>query len=138
MFDEDGLGNYGTEAARPRQPGEGGDEMDEKYQEIAHVQHGSKKLKTRGNPGKLAIRHKHLPFFLEIQVQNRRKPLRCQPMTVSGLTSTKAFRQFGQVHKSQTQNPRSVARSRGRGHCLFITASCRRRTRFSKAISRTW
>jgi len=57
MFDEDGLGNYGTEAARPRQPGEGGDEMDEKYQEITHVQHGSKKLKSRGNPGKLAIGH---------------------------------------------------------------------------------
>jgi len=30
MFDEDGLGNYGTEAARPRLSGEGGDEMDEK------------------------------------------------------------------------------------------------------------
>src|SRR5215469_6802272 len=38
----------------------------------------------------------------------------------------------------QTQNQRSVARSRGRGHCLFITASCCRRARFSKTISRTW
>ena len=76
-----------------------------------------------------------LPFFLEIQVQKRRKPLRCQPMTVSGLTRSKTFRQFGQVHKSQTQNQRSVARSRGRGNCLFITASCCRRARFSGHFS---
>ena len=36
MFEEEGLGNYGTDAARPRQSGEGGDEMDEKDHEIAH------------------------------------------------------------------------------------------------------
>jgi hypothetical protein len=37
MFDEEGLGNYGTEAARPRQSGDGRDEMDEKDHEIAHL-----------------------------------------------------------------------------------------------------
>ena len=36
MFDEEGLSNYGTDAARTRQSGEGGDEMDEKDQEITH------------------------------------------------------------------------------------------------------
>jgi hypothetical protein len=36
MFEEDGLGKYGTDAARTRQSGEGGDEMDEKDQEITH------------------------------------------------------------------------------------------------------
>jgi hypothetical protein len=36
MFDEEGLGKYGTDAARTRQSGEGGDEMDEKDHEIAH------------------------------------------------------------------------------------------------------
>jgi hypothetical protein len=75
MFDEDGLGNYRTEAARPRQSGEGGDEMDEKYQEIAHVQHGSKKLKTRRNPGKLAnlgSRFSATHFWLNKPVLTRR------------------------------------------------------------------
>ena len=37
MFDEEGLGQYGTEAARACQSDEGGDEMDEKDDEIAHV-----------------------------------------------------------------------------------------------------
>jgi len=36
MFDEEGLGNYGTDAARPHQSGEVGDEMDEKDHEVAH------------------------------------------------------------------------------------------------------
>ena len=36
MFDEDGLGNYGTDAARARKSDEGGDEMDEKDRKIAH------------------------------------------------------------------------------------------------------
>ena len=36
MFDEDGLGNYGTDAARTRKSGDGRDEMDEKDHEIAH------------------------------------------------------------------------------------------------------
>jgi len=35
MFDEDGLGNYGTDAARTRKSGDGRDEMDEKDHEIA-------------------------------------------------------------------------------------------------------
>ena len=36
MFDEDGLGNYGTDAARTRKSGDGREEMDEKDHEIAH------------------------------------------------------------------------------------------------------
>ena len=36
MFDEEGLGNYATDAARLCQSGEGGDEVDEKDHEIAH------------------------------------------------------------------------------------------------------
>jgi hypothetical protein len=36
MFDENGLGNYGTEAARTRQSGGDREEMDEKDHEIAH------------------------------------------------------------------------------------------------------
>jgi hypothetical protein len=34
MFDEDGLGNYGTDVAGTRKPGDGREEMDEKDHEI--------------------------------------------------------------------------------------------------------
>ena len=37
MFDEDGLGNYGTDPARTRKSGDGREEMDEKDHEIAHI-----------------------------------------------------------------------------------------------------
>jgi hypothetical protein len=69
------------------------------------------------------------------QVQNRRNPPRCQPTTVSGRTTSNDFCQFGQNRARQTQNQRSVPRSRGLGRCLFITASCCRRARFSKVNS---
>ena len=36
MFNQDGLGNYGTDAARPRHSGDSRDEMYEKEHEIAH------------------------------------------------------------------------------------------------------
>jgi len=36
MFDEEGLGKYGTDAARLRQSDDGGDEVDEQDHEIAH------------------------------------------------------------------------------------------------------
>ena len=36
MFNQDGLGHYGTDAARPRQSGDSRDEVDEKDHEIAH------------------------------------------------------------------------------------------------------
>ena|SRR5215469_15029062 len=52
-----GLGKYGTDAARARKSDEGRDEMDEKDRKIGPFPHGSKKLKTRGIAGKLAIRH---------------------------------------------------------------------------------
>jgi hypothetical protein len=37
MLDEDGLGNYRTDAARTGKSGDGGEEMDEKDHEIAHI-----------------------------------------------------------------------------------------------------
>jgi hypothetical protein len=52
MFDEDGLSNYGTDAARTGQSDDGGDEMDEKDQEIAHfrmVARNSKLAELRAN-----------------------------------------------------------------------------------------
>ncbi len=63
---------------------------------------------TPGRPARLC---------LEIQVQKRRSPCRCQLRTVSGRTNKKAFRQLGQIRDSQAKNNRSAARSRGRGDC---------------------
>src|SRR5882672_7400252 len=41
------------------------------------------------------------------QVQNRRKPARCQATTVSGLTMARAERQLRQMRERQTQKRRS-------------------------------
>ena len=59
----------------------------------------------------------------DLQVQNRRKPLRCQPMTVAGSTITRAPRQSGQRLEGKTQNQRSDGCSRERGVFRFRTAS---------------
>src|SRR5215510_1133573 len=48
------------------------------------------------------------------QVQNNRKPLRCQPMTVSGLTMTKEDRQSLQTSQNQAHRSRSADVSLGR------------------------
>ena len=37
MLDEDGLGKYGTDAAATCKSGDGGEEVDEKDHEIAHI-----------------------------------------------------------------------------------------------------
>ena len=56
MFDQDGLGNYVTDAPRSGKPDNGRDEMDEKDQEIAHCRIVARKPKTRGIQDKLPIR----------------------------------------------------------------------------------
>jgi hypothetical protein len=53
------------------------------------------------------------------QVQKRRKPLRCQAMTVSGSTMASAERQSLQTRDSQTHNRRSNGR---------FTPECRRKS----------
>ena len=37
VFDQNGLGDHRTDVAGPQEPGEGGDNMDEKDEEIAHL-----------------------------------------------------------------------------------------------------
>ena len=61
---------------------------------------------------------------LEIQVQTRRKPSRCQATTVSCLTMTSARDQF--LTPLGQQHPKEAARlsHRGRGHLRLNTASC--------------
>ncbi len=68
----------------------------------------------------------------DFQAQNRRKPLRCQPITVAGLTITSPSRQFGQKLEIKTQKQRSVGSSRGRDVFRFSTASCWRTAKLSK------
>ncbi len=68
----------------------------------------------------------------DFQVQKRRKPLRCQPITVAGLTIAREPRQSGQKLEIRTQNQRSDGCSRDRGVFRFSTASCWRIAKLSK------
>ncbi len=69
-------------------------------------------------------------------VQNKRKPLRCQATTVSGLTIINAWSQRAQTHLIQTQNARSDFVSRNRfGADRRSTPSCCRKARFSRRSS---
>ena len=58
--------------------------------------------------------------------------MRCQPITVAGLTIARASRQSGQKLEIRTQNQRSDGCSRGRGVFRFSTARCRRTAKLSK------
>ena len=79
-------------------------------------------LDTGGRPG---FRRR------DFHVQKSLNPLRCQPMTVSGLTITRAWRQPGHRQDRMTQKTLSAFRSNGRGLFRFRTATCCRRARNS-------
>src|SRR5215467_6512301 len=53
-------------------------------------------------------------FRRDSLVQKRRKPLRCQPMTVSGLTMSQGARHPDQLRDNQDQNRRSFVLIAGR------------------------
>ncbi len=72
---------------------------------------------SRGTGGRPPFRRR------DFQVQSKRKPFRCQAMTVPGLTITTASRQAGHSRESSTQNNRSARRGNGRGDVLFIVVS---------------
>ena len=63
-------------------------------------------------------------FRRDSLVQKSRKPLRCQPMTVSGLTMSKEARHSDQIRDNQTQNRRSFVLITGRFWVRFRMASC--------------
>ena len=67
----------------------------------------------------------------DFHVQKSLNALRCQPMTVSGLTITRAWRQPGHRQDRMTQKTLSAFRSNGRGLFRFRTATCCRRARIS-------
>src|SRR5215475_7826524 len=69
----------------------------------------------------------------EIKLQYSRKPARCQPTTVLGLTSPRDCFQAPQRRQVNTQKILSTAPIRGLGCLRFSTASCCRRARFSRS-----
>ena len=69
----------------------------------------------------------------DFQVQNERKPFRCQRITVSGRTMWSASRHPAQRRESQTQKARSSDPNRGRFDRRRSRASCCLSARFSSA-----
>jgi len=66
MFDEDRLGNYGTDAAGTRESDDGREEMDEKDRKVAHFSIVAA-LKTREIPGTFAIRHAQVEYCSRVK-----------------------------------------------------------------------
>src|SRR5215831_8186645 len=67
-----------------------------------------------GRPGRLG-RDRHR--------QKRRNPARCQAITVSGFTMTRAFAHPGHKRRRATQNARSRSQRWGRGRLRLNTTS---------------
>src|SRR5215469_12650384 len=72
---------------------------------------------------------------LEIHVQYKRKPARCQFTTVRGVTKTRGFLHPDQNVLNATQNSLCRAVHRVRGRCACQASSCRRRAKFSRTRS---
>jgi hypothetical protein len=72
---------------------------------------------------------------LEIQVQYKRKPARCQFTTVLGVTNIRGFLHPDQHVFNATQNSLCRAVNRRRGCCVCRASNCRRRARFSRTRS---
>src|SRR5215472_16399514 len=72
---------------------------------------------------------------LEIHVQYRPNPARCQFTTVRGVTRTRGFLHPDQNVLNATQNSLCGAVNRVRGRCACKASSCRRRAKFSRTRS---
>src|SRR5215472_17032732 len=72
---------------------------------------------------------------LEIHVQYRRNPARCQFTTVRGVTRTRGFLHPDQNVLNATQNSLCRAVNRVRGRCAYKASICRRRAKFSRTRS---
>ena len=70
---------------------------------------------------------------LEISFQYKRKPARCQRITVSGATTIRACFQPDQKRLTATQNSLSNGLRHGLRRRRFNTASCWRNARFSRS-----
>jgi hypothetical protein len=91
------------------------------------------RIRSRISCGTLGRPGSPRPIF---HVQNKRKPLRCQPTTVSALTIIRTDFQSLHTRRNQTQKIRSAGISLRRfGADRRKTVSCCRNARFS---SRSW
>jgi len=72
---------------------------------------------------------------LEIHVQYKRNPARCQFTTVLGVTKTRGLVHPDQNVLNATQNSLCRAVNRRRGRCACRASNCRRRARFSRTRS---
>jgi hypothetical protein len=72
---------------------------------------------------------------LEIHVQYKRNPARCQFTTVRGVTKTRGFLHPDQNVLNATQNSLCMPVNRRRGRCACRASNCRRRARFSRTRS---
>src|SRR6516225_8182473 len=72
---------------------------------------------------------------LEIHVQYKRKPARCQFTTLRGVTKTRGFLHPDQNVLNATQNSLCRAVNRVRGCCACKASSCWRRAKFSRTRS---
>src|SRR6516162_7466333 len=72
---------------------------------------------------------------LEIHVQYKQKPARCQFTTLRGVTKTRGFLHPVQNVLNASQNSLCRAVNRVRGRCVCKASSCRRRARFSRTRS---
>ena|SRR5277367_3911031 len=72
---------------------------------------------------------------LEIHVQYRRNPARCQFTTVRGVTKTRGLLHPDQSVLNATQNSLCRAVNRRPGRCACKASSCRRRAKFSRTRS---
>src|SRR5580693_10359345 len=72
---------------------------------------------------------------LEIHVQYKRNPARCQFTTVLGVTKTRGFLHPDQHVLNATQNSLCRAVNRRRGRCACRASNCLGRARFSRTRS---
>src|SRR6516162_4297784 len=72
---------------------------------------------------------------LEIHVQYKRNPARCQFTTLRGVTKTRGFLHPDQNVLNATQNSLCRAVNRVRGRCVCKASSCRWRAKFSRTRS---
>ena len=84
----------------------------------------------------LTLRRPPTRLALESHFQYSRKPARCQPTTVRGVTKTRGFCHPDQRLRNMSQNSLCHALSRRRGLLACSASSCWRRARFSRIISR--
>src|SRR5215831_12213820 len=100
-----------------------------------HVGFSATIRKIRARTSLLTRFHPPTRRNLEIHVQYKRNPARCQFTTVRGVTKTRGFLHPDQNVLNAIQNSLCRAVNRVRGRCVCKASSCRRRAKFSRTRS---